>query len=256
MKNFVVEIQSQTASFRNPNFQNFHKSLTLPPPTTIIGLAGAALGLPPLQAQEFFEETNFKIGVYGTFEGKCNDTWKYNKLNKDLWKHRSWSKLPHLFKKKKDIAGGVLTKEYLINTRYLLAFSSNDDGKIEDLYSAFASPVYALTMGNSDSLAFVKSIVSDVHVSKNDQLQHCLVEGDIVDQVMRLTPEKMEFSIYQSTSEPITHDLPVRFEYESDYGKRSVSSISTFSIIGEEMKLNFEVDGLTYQDVFIPLFKL
>ncbi|WP_069133413.1 CRISPR-associated protein Cas5 [Rhodohalobacter halophilus] len=245
MKNFVVEIKSQTASFRNPDFQNFHKSLDLPPPTTIIGLAGAALGLPPLQAQEFFEESEFRIGVFGRFEGKCNDTWKYDKRHSN----RGLRYDPEL-------DGSVIQKEYLIQNTFLIAFSAGDQEKLEKLYSAFESPIYALTMGNSDSLAFVKSINSDVHVSKNDQLQHCMVEGDIVDEVMRLAPKNMEFSIYQSSSEPITYDLPIRFDYESDYGKRTVSSISTFSIISEKMKLNFEVEGLAYHDIFIPLFRL
>ncbi len=245
MKNFVVEIKSQTASFRNPDFQNFHKSLELPPPTTIIGLAGAALGLPPLQAQEFFEESEFTIGVHGKFNGKCSDTWKYDRRHSK----RGLRYDPGL-------DGSVIQKEFLIQNTFMIAFSTGDNKKLEKLYSAFESPVYALTMGNSDSLAFIKSIISDVDVSKSDQLKHCITEGDIIDEVMRLTPEKMEFSIYQSSSEPITYDLPIRFEYESDYGKRAVSAISTFSFVSEMMKLNFEVEGLTYQDIFIPLFKL
>lgn len=245
MENFIVEIQSQTASFRNPDFQNFHKSLELPPPTTIIGLAGAALGLPPLQAQEFFEESDFKIGVYGRFNGKCNDTWKYDRRHSN----RGLRYDPEL-------DGSVIQKEFLVHNTFLIAFSAEDDEKLEELYTAFKFPAYALTMGNSDSLAFVKSINSDVTVSKNDQLQHCMVEGDIIDEVIQLAPKNMEFSIYQSSSEPITHDLPIRFDYESDYGKRTVSSIYTFSIISEKMKLNYEVEGLTYHDIFIPLFRL
>lgn len=245
MKNFIVEIQSQTASFRNPDFQNFHKSLELPPPTTIIGLAGAALGLSPLQAQEFFEESEFMIGVYGRFNGKCNDIWKYDRRHSN----RGLRYDPVL-------DGSIIQKEFLIRSTFLIAFSAGDQEKLEKVYSAFESPVYALTMGNSDSLAFIKSIITDVNASKNNELQHCMVEGDLVDKVISLASQNMEFSLYQSSSEPITHNLPIRFEYESDYGKRTVSSISTFSIINEKMKLNFELEGLSYHDIFIPLFKL
>jgi CRISPR-associated protein Cas5t len=110
-------------------------------------------------------------------------------------------------------------------------------------------------MGNSDSLAFVKSVHKDVENMKRDQVEQCFIQGDIIDEVMRMAPKNMEFSIYQ-TSEPITYDLPTRFEYESDYGKRAVSSISTFSLIGEQMKLNFEVEGLLLNESFIPLFDL
>ena len=102
MKNFIIEIQCQTASFRNPDFQNFHKSLELPPPTTIIGLAGAALGYSPLRAQEFFDESKFEIGIYGTYLGKCKDTWKYNKGIRDM----------RLYDPGLD--GSIIQKEFLI----------------------------------------------------------------------------------------------------------------------------------------------
>ena len=245
MKNFVVEILSQTASFRNPDFQNFHKSLELPPPTTIMGLAGAALGFPALQAQEFFKENEFEIGVYGNFNGKCNDTWKYDRRHNK----RGLRYDPEL-------DGSVIQKEYLIQNTFLIAFSTENQEKLKKLFTAFESPIFALTMGNSDSLAFVRSVIQDLEHNEQSKLEHCIVKGDVIEDVMRIAPEKMEFSIYQSSSEPITYDLPIRFEYESDYGKRSVSDISTFSFISEEMQLNFEVNGLLYHDKFIPLFKL
>lgn len=245
MKNFLVKIHSQTASFRNPNFQTYHKSLTLPPPTTIIGLAGAALGLTPLQAQDFFHQTEFKIGVYGTFEGKCNDLWKFDKRVKNLG-----------LRYNPNLDGSVIMREFLIQNKFLLAFSSNNQERLTKLYKAFKNPIYALTMGNSDSLAFIKLVISDVDVSNKFHLQHCMVKGDVIDNVTRSASKDTEFSIYQSTSEPITYDLPIRFDYKSDYGKRNVSSVSTFSIISKKMKLNYKVEGLSFQDKFIPLFKL
>lgn len=244
MKNFVVDIKSQTASFRDPDFQNFHKTLDLPPPTTIVGIAGAALGLSPLQSQEFFEDGDFQIGIYGNYGGRCNDTWKYDR------RHTKRG-----LKYDPGMDGSVIQKEFLIQNTFLIAFSSANEEKLDALFAAFLSPTFALTMGNSDSLAFVKSVHKNVVKVKKDQVEHCLVQGDIIDEVMRMAHKKMEFSIYQ-TSEPITYDLPIRFKYESDYGKRTVSSISTFSLIGDQMKLNFEVEGLSYNESFIPLFDL
>jgi len=243
MKNFVLEIVSQTASFRDPGFQNFHKTLDLPPPTTIMGLCGAAMGLSPMQAQEFFEDGGIMLGVYGNHSGKCNDTWKYNRRFKEMWKYDP------------GLDGSVIQKEFLIQSTFYIAFSSGDESKLNTLLSAFQSPIYALTVGNSDSLAFIKAIYQDAETAKSDEVEHCIIDGDIIDEVMRLAPEKMEFSIYQ-TSEPIAYDLPVRFEYENDYGKRAVSSISTFSIVGQKMKLNYEVEGLKCNGIFIPLFQI
>lgn len=243
MKNFALEIVSQTASFRNPDFQNFHKSLDLPPPTTIVGLSGAALGLSPLEAQAFFELNDLQIGVYGVSAGKCSDTWKYNKAIRDM----------RTYDPRKD--GSIIQKEYLIHTRFIIAFFSDKNNVIEKLVNAFQNPKYALTMGNSDSLAFVKSMASSLPHLKSHTVENCMLQGDVINNVIKLSSHNLEYSIY-NTSDPLTYDLPVKFHYSSDYGKRTVSKMGTYSIIGRKMKLNYEIEGLTYKDVFIPMLSL
>jgi CRISPR-associated protein Cas5t len=243
MKNFIIEIQCQTASFRNPDFQNFHKSLELPPPTTIIGLAGAALGYSPLRAQEFFDESKFEIGIYGTYLGKCKDTWKYNKGIRDM----------RLYDPGLD--GSIIQKEFLIFSTFMIAFSCNNEEPIEQLYKAFSYPVYALTMGNSDSLASIKNIEKNLDITEADKIENCFVQGDVVNEVMSLAGSgNFGFSIY--TNDTLTYDLPIRFEYENDYGRRTVSKIETYSLIGDQMKINYNLKGLLYKNNFIPLFSI
>lgn len=255
MKNFIIEIVCQSASFRNPDFQNFHKSLELPPPTTLIGFAGAALGYTPLQAQEFFDDSKFELGVYGSYQGKCKDTWKYNKRTSDPWKYRSWSKHPSLFKKKENIDGSIIQKEFLIFSKFLIAFSSENEEAVQQLNSAFLNPVYALTMGNSDSLAHIKNIEENLTTTEADEIENCFVQGNVVDQVMSLADKgNFGFSIY--SNDTLTYDLPLRFEYENDYGRRTVSKIETYSLIGNQMKINYNLKGLTYKNHFIPLFSI
>ncbi|MAW95674.1 MULTISPECIES: CRISPR-associated protein Cas5 [unclassified Leeuwenhoekiella] len=243
MKNFIIEIQCQTASFRNPDFQNFHKSLELPPPTTIIGLAGAALGYSPLRAQEFFDESEFEIGIYGTYLGKCKDTWKYNKGIRDM----------RLYDPGLD--GSIIQKEFLIFSTFMIAFSCNNEEAIEQLYKAFSYPIYALTMGNSDSLASIKNIEKNLDITEADKIENCFVQGNVVNEVMSLAGSgNFGFSIY--TKDTLTYDLPIRFEYENDYGRRTVSKIETYSLIGDQMKINYNLKGLLYKNNFIPLFSI
>lgn len=243
MKNFVIEVKCQTASFRNPNFQNFHKSLELPPPTTIIGLAGAALGYTPLQAQDFFNDSNFEIGIGGFYGGKCLDTWKYNKGIRDM---RFYDP---------GIDGSIIQKEYLINASFLIAFDSENEEAVRHLRAAFGNPVYALTMGNSDSLAHIKNIEENVNHTQLDEVENCYMQGNVVDQVIHVAKKsELEFSIY--ANENLTYNLPLRFEYENDYGRRTTSKIETYSFIGKKMKLNYEVKGVTYKEHFIPLFSI
>lgn len=238
MKAFCIEIITQTASFRNPEFQNFHKTLELPPPTTIIGMAGAALGLSPKAAQAFFDKTPFQIGIYGQHQGRTIDTWKYIK-------HKAANKKVH----------SIVKREILFNNTFFIAFAAKHETKLNQLRKAFEQPTYALTMGNSDSLAFIKKIENNLPIKKHNKLKNCIAKGDIIGEVIQNASNELTFSIYQS-SEPITYDLPTRFNYNSDYGERTVTSIATFSFVNKEMTLNFQIEGVTLKDIFIPLFKL
>ncbi len=253
MHSFCVEIITQTASFRNPEFQNFHKTLDLPPPTTIIGFAGAALGLSPKMAQEFFEETPFYLGIAGNFGGRVTDTWKYSKMKSQM--HLYYPGMKYSVGKIQEECSSIIQREHLIHNQFFLFFGSENESKLQELKTAFLNPVFALTMGNSDSLAMVKTIDDNIEIVQNDKLKNCIIAGDVVGEVIRNASKSLEFSIYQ-TSEPITFDLPIRFQYSSDYGKRIVSDTSTFSFIGDEMQLNFETKGVIFKGAFIPIFQL
>jgi|GEM_PF-342439 len=230
----VVVLKTQTATFRHPEFQNFHKTLLLPPPTTLIGLAGAALGLSPRSAQTYFGESNFWLGVYGKSRGIMKDLWKYNTF---------------------DGQGSIILKEILFDNEFILIYGSESQFQMEALRDAFLNPVYALSLGNNDSLVKVKyvELVEQTHSART--VEHCLLEGDIVQEVLDNTASGLDFSIY-STSEPITFDLPSQFQYESDYGVRRVIARQQLSFVGEKMILNIEKEGILYQNKFIPIFPL
>ena len=47
MELLALNVSAPVASFRRPLDLNYQRTLPLPPPTTLIGLAGAALGMSP-----------------------------------------------------------------------------------------------------------------------------------------------------------------------------------------------------------------
>ncbi|MGA0560226.1 CRISPR-associated protein Cas5 [Larkinella sp. VNQ87] len=235
MRYCVVDILTLTASFRNPDFQNFHKSLPLPPPTTLIGLAGAALGLSPKAAQTYFEGRNFRLGVFGQSEGMATDLWKYNTF---------------------DGLGSIVLRELLYDSHFLIAFGTDDFACIAELQAAFLNPIYCLTMGNSDSLAKIVGVTIISETSQNNQVVNCLVAGDVVADVLEnVNSSTLSFSIY-TTSDPIAFDLPTRFTYDSDYGARQVVRRQKLSFIGEQMQLNYRVEGIQIGEIFVPVFDL
>ncbi len=80
----LIEMVSQTASFRDPDFQNFHRTLSLPAPTNIIGMVGAALGF-VLLMHKLFDENKIRLGIAGNAKAKAKDLWKYCNQTKEMW---------------------------------------------------------------------------------------------------------------------------------------------------------------------------
>lgn len=234
----IVELRTMTATFRNPEFQNFHKTLHLPPPTTLIGLVGAAMGKSPRAIQTYFEQNNWQIGISGTSEGYTKDLWKYRTLDSNPEKVSS-----------------IVLREILFGNHWVAVFGCDQVEKVEEISTAFMQPVYALTMGSSDSLAKVISVEIITESVETHEVNHCLVMGNVLSKVKDHLADGGEFSIY-SNSEPIAYDLPIKFQYESDYGVRKVIRRKTISFIGESMRLNYPVTCINYHGHFIPVFPL
>lgn len=243
MANCVVEIWAQTASFRDPEFQNYHRSLELPPPTTVIGMAGAALGLSPAMAQDFFDLNEIKIGVFGKSKGKAKDLWKYNNRTSKMWLHHP------------NFDGSIVHRDILMFNYLLLAFQSDASEAIGRIYEAFSSPEFAVAMGSSDSLAKILRVERGLANIQSDEIAYCLVNGDIIGEVLHRAKSHLNFSIYQ-TSDPIAHQFPLRFKYDGDYGRRQVSKVGVYSLVGKPMKLNFPVDGIQFENHFIPIIDI
>jgi CRISPR-associated protein Cas5t len=231
----AIEVRTVTASFRNPEFQNFHKSFRLPPPTTLMGLAGAALGLSPKAAQDFFDANPFRVGVRGRSEGMMRDLWKYDTLP----------------------GRSVITREMFANSCYYIAFGSHNDGLVHQLKSAFENPVFALTMGSSDSLAKVVAPRLIEQEIEHNEIEDALVENDIVPLVLAQAMKGGEFSFGFNDADPVAYQLPVRFGYESDYGTRRVVQRKLFSFVGPRVKFTDETfTGILVDSIFIPTFNL
>jgi len=236
MEYCVIKILTQTSTFRNPDFQNFHKTLFLPPPTTIIGFAGAALGLGPQKSQEYFTEELFQFGVYGKSGGIAKDLWKYKK------------------KKSNTFVVDIITKEIIFFNEFYIVYAINNNNLITEIKDAFNCPTYALTLGNSDSLAKIK-LLKEFHFDRSNIIENVIIEDDVIDKVISNPDKSLNFSIY-TTSDPIVYDLPVLFNYESEYGVRHIKKRKQFSFIGEKMELNYSVDGIFVNNIFIPLFNI
>ncbi|MEM8585751.1 MAG: CRISPR-associated protein Cas5 [Bacteroidota bacterium] len=237
----MIPLKSCLASFRDPDFQNFQRTLPLPPPATCIGMAGAALGLSAQDAQAYFPAGEWEIGVAGYSNGQFKDLWKYDDFK----------------------IGSILLREYLFDNYFLLVYGHEDAAKIKQLRQAFTSPVYALSCGNSDSICTVR--VHDMKVidqtTESGSMRACYAEGDLIDSSLQEAAKGTTSFSIRTTSRPVAQDLPVRFEYMKD-GIRMLKERRHISYIQFATNLPIAVKGINYQDpyheetIFIPVFPL
>ena len=245
MKYLIIPLRSRTASFRDPEFQNFHRTLPLPPPATCIGLAGAALGLPPAKAQEHFVEGEWRIGIGGTSQGVATDLWKFNDFK----------------------TGSILIREILYGNRFFIVFGHDDATHLTQLADAFKRPHFALSCGPSDSLCTVRvneMMITDT-IAESEQIVNCYVDGDIIADTLSAAVKggSAAFSI-RTTSTPVAQDLPVRFDYQKN-GIRMLRQRRLISYVQYPARLPDPVAGLTIpfdnlvadeRSIFIPIFPL
>jgi len=240
MKYLIVEAIAEIASYRIPEYHNFHKTLPLPPPTTLIGVFGAALGLSAEKAQAFFDEHQPYWGLYGTYKGKYSD----------LWKIRST---------KANTESSVIKREYLFGNHYWIVLGSTDS-IIENVYQAFDNLGYPLSAGNSDSLMKIlkTEVLSEASLCEAREFSNCVLLGDYRSS-LKLTLDRLEPNkayVFDSLMSPVSYNLPLAFDYDES-GRRSIRMRNEVTFIQTRVELNSDqgISAISYEGKQIPLFR-
>jgi len=232
---FSVEGAALTASFRVPETHTFHQTLPLPPPTTLIGLSGAALGLALPSAYQFMKEHGIKVGVYGTHRGRIRDLWNYRKLTNKSYSVEDVKNRMHY---------SVLIREYLFDNEFFFYYGAEDRAALEQVHAAFHAPIYALTAGNSDDLLKIRRIspIIDFISEPLAQFEHTVIPGDF-SRVHRPVVDFLKLPITQTFSTPQVFQLPTGFTFEGE--QRRTNGRALFTFISSPVVLEQPVDGYT-----------
>ncbi len=137
-----VVVRAPVASFRRPLDHNYQRTLLMPPPTTIVGLAGAAMGLgdKELWADDGIGR-RLKVAVCMDSEpGRARDMWTLLKIT-----GRTMIRAPYL-------------RELLYGVRYTLIYGA-ETADLKRLEDAFKDPAYPLSLGREDELLEVEEVV-------------------------------------------------------------------------------------------------
>lgn len=248
MYGFSIGLSAETASFRDPGGQLYHATLPLPPVSTIIGIAGAALGFPFQQLWEFFQTNDINVGAKdislswrGMPPGKGLDLWKYQKIITNK------------------IKSDILKREFLFRPVFRLYYSCEDRETLEQLRQAFLSPAWALSLGTSDDIARLEE-VSQIETVKEVrggavELSQSLIPGDQSDnysfdwEVIRNTPIRTSLEL------PIVKQLPVGFFF-GPIGERKGCEYRPFTFLSGIQRLKNPCPAYFFGQEVVPLISI
>lgn len=226
---FSIVLSAETASFRDPGGQLYHATLPLPPISTIIGIAGAALGLPFQQVWKYFRVKDIHVGVkdisrsiWGMPPGRGLDLWKYRKIVT------------------KEIRSDILKREFLFHVAFRLYYSCNQREPLEQLRQAFLSPAWALSLGTSDDIALIKELSEIDEVKEVNEgtveLFYSLIPGDHSDNYSFDWATICNIPIRTPLQLPMVKQLPVDFLFGPD-GERKGSEYRSFTFLSGFQRL-------------------
>lgn len=242
---FSIKGIAITASFRVPETHTFHKTLPLPPKTTIIGMMGAALGLSLEEAHKYADQNKILVGVYGRHKGMMKDLWNYRKLTGKEKKYTS-----------EDIKNrnhySILIREYLCYNDFFIYFGSQKIEPLEELRKALSSPIYSITAGNSDDLLKICKItdISSVQEEKLSQFEYTILPGDI-SKFYKHDIDLNKIPITQTIYTPQVFRLPTKFSFEED--ERRVAERKSFTFVSTPVIIETPFEGYTIEGKNIVL---
>jgi len=228
MRFLKIKCQGAFNSYRQPDFHTYHKTLPLPPKTTIAGLMGSALGISPSEVNtEWLLTERFKMGIVGSANGQANDLWQIRKYESKQIKSYQTGKESTPYKT------AVIVRELLYQSKITLYlyFENGDDYDL--LKQAFLSPKWALSLGREDELIKIISI-EDVElnlIEEEYQLKETVVAADLAELNYRpLIDAGLSGNILDAAPKTLT--LPMSFTTSKDLEVRTANEFKRFTFIG------------------------
>jgi CRISPR-associated protein Cas5t len=199
----VVTVEAPVASFRTPLDHNYQRTLLMPPPTTLLGIAGAALGV--LDGELWGDRSPLKhtrVAVWMERErGRARDMWTVLKIKSNRIAERS----PYF-------------RELLFFTRYALIYGDSEN-LLRQLEEKFLDPAYPLSLGREDELLRVEEITLEYARDGEPVFRGTVIPGDV---------RQMKFRNF-SRLEPglrfepaVVETLPLRFRVDVDKQGRHI----------------------------------
>ena len=238
MKGIMISLHAMTASFRDPNTHLYQETIPIPPPTTIVGITGAALGLPFQEAMEYFKTNRIAVGCSTKSDGFGKDLWGYSKI------------------KSKGVGKDILVREFLYDVDVEIFITCRDKNVIEEIYDGFKNPKFALSLGNSDDLVWITGIevCKDIFQGESKDIKNSWIYGNYIDKFELDWDNVKKLPIKSTIKPPIVKNLPIDFEFTAN-GERTASKFGKFTFLGDVHVLKEPISIHLFNDNAIPLYE-
>lgn len=155
MYGFKFEVEGDFAHFRDPSTQQILETFIGPPKSAVIGLIGAALGIPRGDTKELYQK--LKIGIIASrIEGWRKETVNIHNL-KSSGKGNGFSE-KYKFKYLNNNKVAPTLRKSIVNPRYDIGLFSEDKEFLNKVRDYLKKPIYPLYLGISEYLAWIPYI--------------------------------------------------------------------------------------------------
>ena len=239
MKFLRVQCKGSVNSFRQPDFFTYHKTLPLPPKTTIGGMLGSALGISPNDVnEEWLKKERFKVGIVGKNNGKANDLWQIRKYEDKQIKSYNKGEEDAPYKT------AVIVRELLIGCDFIIYFYFENNEDYELIANALQNPKWAISLGREDELIKINHIdIVDVKESEDAVFINTVMPGNINESKYNIQFERIKNNLMSQA--PTIVKLPTKFDYDNETDVRVSIAFGEFSFIHD---LPISVNQIAYVD--------
>jgi len=191
----AVTVRAQVASFRRLLDHNYQRTFPMPPPTTLLGIAGAAMGLSDREMWAPRSPVHeFKVSVWMEEEAaRARDMWTVLKIKSGKIAERS----PYF-------------RELLFFVRYTFFYGGSED-LLRRLERAFQDPAYPLSLGREDELMLVEALTLGEAAEGEPRFRGTVLPMDIR-QRSGVRPILTPGTHFEP---PVVETLPLRFRVDA-----------------------------------------
>jgi len=228
MKAIKIDIIGLINSFRLMDFHSYQKTLLFPPKTTVIGMIGSAMGMPPEEVNEWEKRIQMAV-IIKSLDGEAKDLWKYLKYKS--------GPMP---------IGDILVREILYKPRYLIYLTSPEHELLDQVSEKLLSPEWALSLGREDEIIYIRTIKTvELHYQNELSYNNTVLPFDITKSGYSVDSDFVKGELLKERKKivpPTVCRLPMRFEYTKK-GRRPIDFREFTTIYNLEVKPNQNSGG-------------